>query len=46
MLMSSLSGSVKWVRSSGIWVGSAHLDEEDVWGASASVGARTVMSDI
>jgi hypothetical protein len=35
MLMPSLSGSVTWVRSTGIRVGSAHPDQEDTWGASA-----------
>jgi len=31
MITSSLSGSVTWVGSSGIWVGSAHPGEEDAW---------------
>jgi hypothetical protein len=38
MLTSSLSESVTWVGSAGIWVGSTHPGEEDAWGASAHVG--------
>jgi hypothetical protein len=33
MLTSSLSGSVTWVGSTGIWVGSNHPGEEDAWHA-------------
>jgi len=40
MLTSSISGSVTWVGSTGILVGSAHPGEEDAWGASARVGRR------
>jgi hypothetical protein len=39
-MTSSLSGSVTWVGSTGIRVGSAHPGEEDAWGASARVGRR------
>ena len=42
MLTSSISGSVTWVGSTGIRVGSAHPGEEDAWGASARVGKRLV----
>jgi len=41
MLTSSISGSVTWVGSTGIWVGSAHPGEEEewhAWGVSARVG--------
>jgi len=40
MLTSSLSGSVTWVGSTGIRVGSTHPGQEDAWGASARVGRR------
>jgi len=43
MLTSLISGSVSWVGSTGIRVGSAHPGEEDAWhawGASARVGRR------
>jgi len=40
MLTSSLSGSVTWVGSTGIRVGSTHPVEEDAWGVSARVGIR------
>jgi hypothetical protein len=43
MLTSLISGSVTWVGSTGIRVGSAHPGEEDAWhawGASARVGRR------
>jgi len=44
MLTSSLSGSIKWVGSTGIRVGSAHPGEEDAWhacGATVCVGQPT-----
>jgi len=40
MLTSLISGSVTWVGSTDIRVGSAHPGEEDAWGASAHVGRR------
>ena len=45
MLTSSLSGSAKWVESTGIRVGSVHSGEEDAWhawGASARLGRHFV----
>jgi hypothetical protein len=40
MQTSLISGSVTWVGSTGIRVGSAHPGEEDAWGPSARVGRR------
>jgi hypothetical protein len=45
MMTSSLSGSVAWVGSTGIWVGSAHPNEEDAWhtwGTSERVGHHLI----
>jgi hypothetical protein len=42
MLTSSLSGSVIWVGSTSIQVGSAHPGEEESWGASARVDNHLV----